>query len=164
MVAEGQVMVVLRPWLGVRLSRTLEPLMGEISRKLNAYSSRQEPDPLAQEIDSLLFFAVRDATMGSMLIQLEDGGWVRMRVEDFATMADELLYLVFAEFPVDSQHLLLLREYSMRRASLAALRVLYTRFRDLQTREELSTSAAVAKSCYPPFRWREWLVEAADKE
>ena len=157
MIAQAQVMIALQPWLGVRLSRALEPLMGEITGRLNVYSSRQAPDALAEELDSLLFRAVRQATRGTMLTQLADESWVRIRVEDFSVMADDLLLLVFSEFPVDSRHLLLLREYSMRQASLSALRALYTRFAALQTPEELRTIASVVRSCYPAFRWREWL-------
>ena len=157
MIAQAQVMIALQPWLGVRLSRVLEPLMGEITGRLNVYSSRQAPDALAEELDSLLFRAVRQATRGTMLTQLADESWVRIRVEDFSVMADDLLLLVFSEFPVDSRHLLLLREYSMRHASLSALRALYTRYSALQTPEELRTIASVVRSCYPAFRWREWL-------
>ena len=157
MIAESQVMIVLRPWLGAGLSQALTPLMGDIATRLNAYSSRQAPEQLARDLDSRLFNAVREATRGAMLVQVDDGGWVRVRVEDFAVMADELLLLIFEEFPVDAQHLLLLREYSLRRASLSALRALYTRFASLQSPQELQAIASVARSCYPPFRWRQWL-------
>lgn len=157
MIAVAQVMIALRPWLGVRLSRALEPLMDEIACQLNAYSARQAPDALSARLDSLLFCAVRDATRGAMLAQLPDGSFVRIRVEDFSVMADDLMLLLFSRFPVDSAHLLLLREYSLRRDSLAALRTLYTRFSPLQTEKELETIAAVARACHPAFRLRGWL-------
>lgn len=159
MVAVSQVMVILRPWLGPGLSAAAEPLMEEIARRLNAHSSPRPLWALTDEMDSLLFRAVHEITRGSMLAQLEDGTWVRIRVGDFSVMADELLFPLFLDFPVDGAHLALLRDYSMKRDSLSALRALYTRFAPLQTPQELATIASVARSCYPPFRWRGWLGE-----
>ena len=157
MVSQAQVMIVLKPWLGGPLLDALTPTVREIAGRLNGFSIWGNRDDLAGEIDSLLFRAVREATGGRMLIALEDGTWVRSRLEDFAAMADELMLLPFLELPVDERHLQYLREYSMHHPSLSALRALYTRFAPLQTGEELSAIASVAKSCYPAFRWREWL-------
>ena len=157
MVSQAQVMIVLKPWLGGPLLEKLTSTVREIAGRLNGFSIRGNRDELAGEIDSLLFRAVREATGGKMLIPLEDGAFVRSRLEDFADMADELMLLPFLELPVDERHLQYLREYSMRHPSLSALRALYTRFAPLQTQQELAAIASVAKSCYPAFRWREWL-------
>ncbi|MBQ6961837.1 MAG: hypothetical protein IJP78_12740 [Clostridia bacterium] len=157
MVSQAQVMIVLRPWLGGPLLEALAPTVREIAGRLNGFSFGDGRDGLAGELDSLLFRAVRQATGGSMLIALDDGTWVRSRLEDFAAMADELMLLPFLELPVDEEHLQSLRDYSMRYPSLSALRALYTRFASLQTREELAAIASVAQKCYPAFRWREWL-------
>lgn len=157
MVSQAQVMIVLKPWLGGPLLEALTPTVGEIAGRLNGFSFGGSRDGLAAELDSLLFRAVRQATGGRMLIALEDGTWVRVRLEDFTAMADELMLLPFLELPTDEKQLQSLRDYSMRYPSLSALRALYTRFAPLQTREELAAIASVVKSCYPPFRWREWL-------
>lgn len=157
MVSQGQVMIVLRPWLGGPLLEALMPTVREIAGRLNGFSIGGSWDGLAGELDSLLFRAVRQVTGGNMLIALDDGTWVRSRLEDFAAMADELMLLPFLELPVDQTHLQYLRDYSIHNPSLSALRALYTRFAPLQTGEELAAIASVAKSCYPAFRWREWL-------
>lgn len=157
MITQAQVMEVLTPWLGVELTGFLAQTAQDLGRMLNAYTVKQDIRPLAREIDSLLFRAVHGATRGRMLIPLPDGTWVRVRVEDFSVMTDELLLLAFNDFPVDQQHLSWLREYSMTEASLSALQALYTRFSPLQTQAELDAIASVARSCYPPFRWRHWL-------
>ena len=157
MVSQAQVMIVLKPWLGGPLLEKLTPTVREIAGRLNGFSIGGRQDDLAGDLDGLLFRAVRQATGGKMLIALDDGTWVRSRLEDFAAMADELMLLPFMELPVDQEHLQYLRDYSMRRPSLSALRALYTRFAPLETRQELSAIASVAKSCYPAFRWREWL-------
>ena len=67
MIATAQVEIALQPWLGARLSGRLFPMMEEIACLLNGYSSRRPPDALAARLDSLLFWAVRDAGA--------DGGW-----------------------------------------------------------------------------------------
>ena len=156
MIAQAQVIIVLKPWLGAPLLEALMPLMGDVAARLSGFSIRGG-DNMAQELDSLLFRAARSATGGKLLAQLDDGSFVRIRLEDFAAMADELMLLAFNELPVDSRHLLFLRDYSMRHASLSALRALYTRFSSLQSPQELEAIASVAKACYPAFRWREWL-------
>ena len=157
MIAQAQVMIVLRPWLGGSLMAALPALPGEIAARLSGFSMERDAERMAKEMDSLLFRAVRYATGGSMLAQMDDGGYVRIRLEDFADMADELMLLVFDEFPTDSRHFLFLRDYSMRHPSLSALRALYTRFGSFQSAQELAAIAAVAKDCYRPFRWQSWL-------
>ena len=157
MVSQAQVMIVLKPWLGGPLLEALTPAVREIAGRLNGFSIGGNQDDLAGELEGLLFRAVRVATNGKMLIALDDGTYVRSRTEDFSAMADELMLLPFMELPLDERHLQYLREYSMRHPSLSALRALYTRFAPLETREELSAIASVARSCYPAFRWREWL-------
>lgn len=157
MISQAQVHQTLLPWLGGPLLNALEPLTGEITGRLNGCSIQRNADTLADELDSLLFRAVRNATEGSMLAQLPDDTFVRVQVQDFAVIADELMLLAFLEFPQDGEHLQFLREYSLQHASLSALRVLYTRFGAQQSPKELSAIVSVVKSCYPPFRWREWL-------
>ena len=157
MISQAQVRQVLTPWLGGPLLNALEPVTGDIAGRLNGFSIHRGADDLAGELDSLLFRAVRGATEGSMLVQLPDESFVRVHVEDFAVMADELMLLPFRDFPTDGEHLQFLRDYSLRHASLSALRALYTRFGAQQSPKELAAIVSVVKSCYPPFRWREWL-------
>ena len=157
MISQAQVHQTLLPWLGVPLLNALEPLMGEIAGRLNGCSIQRNADSLADELDSLLFRAIRNATEGSMLAQLPDGTFVRVQLQDVAVIADELVLLAFQYFPRDGEHLQFLREYSLRHASLSALRVLYTRFGAQQSPKELAAIVSVVKSCYPSFRWREWL-------
>lgn len=157
MISTSMVDAVLQPWLGPGLCEVLFPLIGEITARLCTYTGSTPPDALSAWLDSTLFQAVRTETKGKMLIPLPDGGLVRVRVEDFSAMADELMYLPFAALPVDARSFMLLQDYSMRASSLSALKVLYTRFADMQSKEELKAIASVARSCYPAFRLRGWL-------
>ena len=157
MISQAQVKQTLIPWLGAPLLNALEPMTWDITGRLNGYSIRRRADDLAADLDSLLFRAVRAATEESMLVRLPDDTFVRVQVEDFAVMADELMLLVFQDFPKDGEHLQFLRDYSLRHASLSALRALYTRFGAQQSPKELDAIVSVVKSCYPAFRWRGWL-------
>ena len=156
MIAQAQVMVTLRPWLGAPLMQAVDGVIREIAGRLNGFSIHRD-DELARTLDSMLFQAVREATQGKMLIALEDGSFVRVRLEDFSAMADELMLLAFNELPVDSRHLLFLRDYSMRASSLSAIRALYERFREYETADELKALRRVARGSYPEYRWRSWL-------
>lgn len=157
MISPAMVDALLQPWLGPGLCEALFPLIEEITARLCSYTGSVAPDTLSAWLDSALFQAVRAETRGKMLIPLPDGGMVRVRVEDFAVMADELMYLPFAALPVDARSFAVLQDYSMRASSLSALRVLYTRFAAMQSKEELTAIASVARNCYPAFRLRGWL-------
>lgn len=158
MVALSEVIAALTPWLGSALLNALPGLCPDIQRRLSCFVPAQtDLKALAQGLDSLLYLSVRDATAGKMLICLPDGSYVRVHVSDFPMMADDLMYLLFSRFPLDAQHLMLLRDYSMRMESLSAIRVLYTRFSDYETPQELQALKRVAQACHPAFRWRQWL-------
>lgn len=157
MIGKGQVMIALAPWLGEELSRALDDSLEQITHWLNAWTDKQDLGELRQRIDSLLFRSAREATQGRLLVQVPDGGWVRMRLEDFSTMADDVLCVLFSDFPVDQRHLQLLRDFSLRQESLAALKTLYLRFAPLEQEDERAAIGAFVRKCYPSFRWQAWL-------
>ena len=157
MIGKGQVMIALAPWLGEELSRALDGSLEQITHWLNAWTDRQDLGELRGRIDSLLFRSAREATQGRLLVRTPDGGWVRMRLEDFSTMADDVLYVLLSQLPVDQKHLVLLRDFSLHQESLAALKALYLRFAPLEGEEELAAMGAFVRKCYPPFRWQGWL-------
>jgi len=158
MIAKSQVIGALTPWLGSELALRLDGQMEKITGLLNAWSPRQELASLAQRIDSILFLAVREETRGRFLIRLSDESWVRVTLEDFAAMADDALYPLFCDLPVEAENLLILREYSMTSASLSSLKAQYLRFAAMQTPQELAAIASFIKKCYPAARWRSWLA------
>lgn len=161
MIAKGQVMIALQPWIGPRLSGWLDPLLDRITHKLNLFVPRRDDaSGLSMELEEMLYQAVMQLTRCTLLAELPDGTWVKMQREDFSMMADDLMGLIFEQFPVDGQHLLLLRQHSLQCASLSALRVLYTRFASLHTEEELASIAHVTRACHAPSRWRGWLSQS----
>jgi hypothetical protein len=110
-----------------------------------------------QDVDSMLFMAVRNATSGRMVLRMDTDDLIRVRVSDFSVMADELMYLLLEDLPRDQRTLDAIRAYSLRTSSLSSLRALYLLFQDVQTPDELATIRRIIKTCHLPFRWRGWL-------
>jgi len=82
---------------------------------------------------------------------------VRLRMDDFSLMADELLYLLFEALPKNASNQALIRSYSMHAPSLSALRALYLLYRDLQSPEETAVLRRLVVGSHPPFRWQGWI-------
>ena len=148
----------LRPWLGDELVRRMPRVMTEVQRRLSTFTiGRDDLSQLSQSLEGLMYTSVRKETEAAFLVTLADGSQIRMETEDFAVIADELMWLLFERFPVDARHLMLLRDYSMRTSSLSAIRALYERFREYETADELKALRRVARGSYPEYRWRSWL-------
>lgn len=159
MIAYAQLLGTLQPWLGNELMLKMDGALRDIHVHLCGYSTRHDPQESLEWIDRKLFMAIREHTQGWFLMQLPDNTWVRIRLDDIAAMADEVMFLLFDTFPADLWHKEFLQGYSMRQASLSALRVLYTKMAHLQTEEELAAIRRVIRDCYPPFRWQLWLED-----
>ncbi len=157
MIAYSQILSTLQPWLGNELMQRMEPTLEDIHVHLLGYSTRHDPEESLEWIDRKLLMAIKQATNGRFLMQLPDDTWVRIRLDDIAAMADEVMFLLFDTFPADVWHMQFLQAFSMRRSNLSALRVLYTKMAHLQSEEELKAIRRVIRQCYPAFRWQLWL-------
>ena len=158
MVAIGRVAYTLRPWLGgaflARNTDTMELL------RLKLYGFLPEKDSLealAFQLDNLLFMQAREDTEGKMTLLMDNGQMVRLRMNDFSLMADELLYLLFESLPLTPRNQAMIRSYSMKSVSLSSLRALYLLYRDMQEPEETATLRRIITGSHPPFRWQQWI-------
>ena len=158
MKANDYTIAILSPWLGAVFVDAHAQLLARIGFKLAHFNPQRDSlQQLAQDVDSQLFMAVRNETKGRMTLQLNDGRYMKVRLQDFAIMADELLYPVMQSLPKNITNFKLIQDYSMRQGSLSALRALYFDFQAFQTEDEWLTVLRVIKTCHPPFRWRIWL-------
>ena len=158
MVAGTQIAIALTPWLGTEFISKQEEMCSAIALKFNTFIlGRNTIDGLASWVDDEIFFKVRLDTSGKMVLRMDTQKLIRLRMDDFTIMADELLYLLFQTFPKDREHFLAVQEYSVKKSSLSALRALYIDFSGFQSEEELSTLRRVITSCYDKYRWRFWL-------
>lgn len=160
MVSKDHLTGLLSAWLGSALLRVRPQIVTETLRRLNAFvPARDRSADLRDSLEGLLYTSVRDATDGDLCVLLDDGSVVPMEQGDFPILADELMYLIYEQFPTDAHHLMLLREASLREHSLSAIRALYLRFSDYETAEERRTLARIARQAHPAFRWKAWLPE-----
>jgi hypothetical protein len=158
MTRADQVENSLRPFLGSVFLRDHSSLMERVALMLFGFRpERDSLQALAQRLDNLLFMAVRDATSARMLLEMDNNQLVRLRMSDFALMADELLYLTFENLEVNPQNQAMLRDYSLRNQSFSALRALYCLYQDLQSPEETKLLYKIITNSHPPWRYRHWL-------
>lgn len=149
---------MLRPWLGSDFVACHPEVIRQAAMRLNAFGfNRDDLSLVQQDVDSMLFMAVRNATSGRMVLRMDTDDLIRVRVSDFSVMADELMYLLLEDLPRDQRTLDAIRAYSLRTSSLSSLKALYLLFPHAQTEEELHTLRRVIKTCHPHFRWRQWL-------
>lgn len=158
MAAIGRVAQTLRPWLGGAFIARNAETMEVIALKLFGFRPEKDSlEALAFLLDNLLFMQVREDTEGKMTLMMDHGQWVRLRMNDFSLMADELLYLLFERLPKTPRIQAMIRSYSMKSVSLSALRALYLLYRDLQEPEETATLRRIITGSHPPFRWQQWI-------
>ncbi len=158
MISPGKVRQTLLPWLGSQFLDKHLPLLEQAAMTLFAY--RREKDTftrLAQKVDNLLFMAVREETSAKMALLMDNGQLIRLLMEDFAQMADEVLYLLFESLEQTPDNQATIREYAMRSGSLSALRALYLLYEAQQTPEENETIRRLITTCHAPFRYRQWI-------
>ena len=159
MVQEEAAAQALRPWLGAAFLAACD-VCSRACAQINGFPLETgDIAALYSRLDTLLFQQIRELTEGDMRVLLDDGRVIRVRVDDVDQMADELLYLALRSLPRNPEQYERVRAFAMRQSSLAALRVLYTRFSAFQTEDELALIARTARACHPPYRWRGWLAE-----
>lgn len=158
MITPDAVRDTLIPWLGSEYLAWQEALCPRLAGLLYAFQPERDTlAHLATQLDNQLFMAVREDTRGRMALLMDTGQLIRLRMSDFAMMADELLYLLFETLPPTPFHLSLIRDYSMRSGSLSALKALYLLYAHMQTPEEHQTLHRVITTCHEPWRYRLWI-------
>ena len=150
---------VLQPWLGAAFLQASD-VCAQVCGLLNGFDpAEDDADTLYHSLDSLLFGELRAVTREDMRVLLDDGRVMRVRVDDVAEMADEVLYLALHQLPHSAWQYGRLRNYAMTHDSLSALRALYQDFAAFQTADELALIARTAREGHPAYRWRAWLPE-----
>mgnify|MGYP000874955560 CR=1 FL=1 len=163
MAAIGRVAHTLRPWLGGAFIARNAETMEVLALKLLGFRPEKDSlEALAFQLDNVLFMQVREDTGGKMTLMMDNEQLVRLRMDDFGLMADELLYLLFERLPQTARHQEIIRGYSMRSVSLSALRALYLLYRGLQTPEETAILRRIITGSHPPFRWKQWIEAGAE--
>ena len=151
---------VLNPWLGTMLLSS-SPIAAEIAHEVMEYAPyRQTFQELKETIDHDLFAGVSRATGGSMCVVLDDYSTRRLKLKDMEWMADDVMGLAFDCLTPFSANFTKLNDYALHAESLAALRVLYQKYRDFFTEEQYVFIIQMIRKIYPKERYAAWLKEA----
>lgn len=164
MIAPDKVKQTLLPWLGSRFMEDKMPLCEQVAMSLFAF--RKERDSLThlvQGIDNLLFMTVREETKARMALLMDTGDLIRLRMNDFSLMADEVLYLLFETMEKTPENQAYLREFALRSGSLSSLRALYLLYFDMHSPEETETIRRIITTCHEPFRYRQWITRPSEE-
>lgn len=117
----------LRERLGVRLS---ELVAQDAARALEGCAPSGEAlDAAAKRVETAIFRALY-RELGVSMLYLDDAGRCRrVSTDDLPELADCVMGVLFAQMPINPTSYSLLHDYALRVGSLAALCVLYRRFR-----------------------------------
>ena len=158
MIAVAQVLAILIPWVGPSLGDPLFPVAERICVRLSGYSPRRSLEEKRDFVRQVVFESVYRLTGGSLLVFPSPGQEVLMCPDDFDTIADEIMFLLFDSFPADMLHLRVLEEYAERTGSLSALRKIYVSFGGLISGDERAALRRVILG-FPAFRLY-WMRDA----
>lgn len=151
------VFAALEPMLGAQfLSAT--PLCGNAADCLSLYA------PSCMTLNDM-FLKVRDVIFGDlyaalgqgMVLTLENGVRLRLRLKDIDTLADEALGLLLDVLPGDQLPLTFLRPFALDSGLLCAMRVLLQRYGAVLPSMEREMLIRIVKENHPADRYAAWL-------
>ena len=156
-VDEKDVERVLRPWLGSLLlsSSTLVADVGCVVMEYAPY--RHTLQQLREIIAHELLTGVNRVTGGSMCIVQDNYRTKRLTLRDMQWMTDDVMGLVFDSLTPFSANFTKLNDYALHEESLAALRVLYQKYRSFFSEDQYAFLIKMIRSIYPPERYLAWL-------
>ena len=127
-VMEQQVAQALRPYLGTPLV-TETSLCAHLAQVINAYAPyRDSFEDLARRVEKCLFDELYTILGAQMILRLDDGRLIRIRMRELPELADEAMGALFEGMKVYSVNYDNLKDYAMRCGSLSAMRVLYQKY------------------------------------
>lgn len=148
---------VLRPWVGSLLLSS-STLASDIACVVMEYAPyRHTLTQLRDCIAHDLLTGLNRVTGGNMTVVQDNYKTRRLSLRDMEWMTDDMMGLVFENLTVFSANFTKLNDYALREESLAAMRVLYQKYRSFFTDEQYAFLVKMIKSIYPPERYAMWL-------
>ncbi len=151
------VFTALEPMLGAQFL-CATPLCGNTADCLSLYA------PSCMTLNDM-FLKVRDMIFGDlyaalgqgMVLTLENGVRLRLRLKDIDTLADEALGLLLDALPGDQLPLTFLRPFALESGLLCAMRVLLQRYGAVLPSMEREMLIRIVKENHPADRYSSWL-------
>ncbi len=156
-VQQTEVEQALLPWLGSVLLMNSSVAM-EVTHRLQTYAPyRQDLIDFRHELETLLLIRVQQLTNKSMRIVCDNYHSYQMGSDDLEQMTDVLMGLLFDKLTPFSANFTKLNDYSLQVPSLSALRVLYLKYPQYYTCEQLEFLKKTISRLYPVEAYQSWL-------
>ena len=151
------VFAALEPMLGAQyLSAT--PLCGDVADCLSRYApSCMTPNDMFLKVREVIFGDLYAALGQGMVLTLESGVRLRLRLKDIDTLADEALGLLLDTLPGDQLPLTFLRPFALESGLLCAMRVLLQRYGSILPSMEREMLIRIVRENHPADRYSTWL-------
>ena len=151
------VFAALEPMLGAQyLSAT--PLCGDVADCLSRYApSCMTPNDMFLKVREVIFGDLYAALGQGMVLTLENGVRLRLRLKDIDTLADEALGLLLDTLPGDQLPLTFLRPFALESGLLCAMRVLLQRYGSILPSMEREMLIRIVRENHPADRYSTWL-------
>ena len=151
------VRAALEPMLGTRFVLTT-PICGDTAYCLSLYApSCMTLDDMYTKVKECIFGCLYDALDQGMVLTLENGVRLRLRLKDVETLADAALGVLLDALPGGQLPLEFLRGYALDSGLLCAMRVLLQRYGAVLPSMEREMLARIIRENHPADRYSSWL-------
>jgi len=151
------VRAALEPMLGARFASST-PRCAHAAAGLPLYApSCMTMDDMFARVKDVIFGDLYNALGPGMVLTLENGVRLRLRLKDIDTLADEALGVLLDALPGNQLPLTFLRQYALESGLLCAMRVLLQRYGAVLPSMEREMLIRIIKENHPQDRYASWL-------
>lgn len=153
----ADVCAALEPMLGAQFVRTT-PLCGNAADVLSTFApSCMTLEDMFARVKDRIFGDLYEALGPGMVLTLESGIRLRLRLRDVDTLADETLGVLLDALPASVIPLEALRSFALQTGYLCGMRVLLQRYGAVLPRMERDMLVRIVKENHPADRYAAWL-------
>lgn len=151
------VRTALAPMLGERFV-TQTPVCQHTADCLRRYApSCMTLGDMFKRVQECIFGDLYEALGQGMVLTLESGVRLRIRIRDVETLADAALGVLLDALPADQLPLEALRSFALQSGLLCAMRVLLQRYGTVLPRMEREMLIRIVRENHPADRYADWL-------
>ena len=151
------IFAALEPMLGTQFLAAT-PLCGNVADCLSRYApSCMTLNDMFLKVREVIFGDLYAALGQGMVLTLQNGVRLRLRLKDIDTLADEALGILLDVLPGDQLPLTFLRPFALESGLLCAMRVLLQRYGAVLPAMEREMLIRIVKENHPADRYAAWL-------
>ena len=148
---------VLRPWLG-SLFLSSNTFLQELVEMLREYAPyRQTLEEFHRGLENYVIVRLKRLLDSDMSVMLDNYSTARICLSDIEWMTDDVMGVLFDQLTPFSANFAKLNDYALHMESLAAMRVLYQKYKSFFPPEEYRFLTEMIRRAYPAYRYETWL-------